>query len=41
MLGQGAAPARRRRGGADLLVVTLFAVLAAGFVSLVVTTLRI
>ena len=32
---------RRRGGGLDLLVVTLFAVLAAGFVSLVVTTLQV
>ncbi len=40
--GDGAARAGRpTRGGLDMLVVTLFAVLAAGFVSLVVTTLQV
>jgi hypothetical protein len=38
-VGRGAG--RRRHGGADLFVVTLFAVLAAGFVSLVATSLRL
>lgn len=34
-------PAGRRAHGLDLVVVTLFAVLAAGFVSLVATTIRL
>lgn len=36
-----ARPRRERGSGLDLFVVTLFAILAAGFVSLVVTTLQV